>query len=151
MARELEQMAATIAAWDCALAALAAPLVELEAVPVAPSTLAALAIAQQRIGAAQQGLIQAIAALGADPHPGAATLAPRLQAIALEMHKQLRLLQTDQQFLPTARRPDTVIQRRSQMQGRIALLQRYGAGVRSLLTDWPTDPAAPSPPLDQSR
>lgn len=140
-------MVATIAAWDCALAHLAAQLTELEAAPIAAPTGNALAIAQQQLVTAQQGLTQAIAAIGADPDLGAAPFAPRIQAIALEMHKQIRLLQTDQQFLQMARRPETVAQRRSQMQGRITLLQRYGAGVRSLLTD----PEASSPPSDPSR
>ncbi len=137
MAAAQAQMGTTIAAWDSALAHMTAQLTELEAIAIAPSRLNALATAHQQVLAAHQLLTQAIATLDVDPHadPDAAVLAARFGAIALEMHKQMRLLQTDQQFLQAARRPETVAQRRSQIQERLTLLQRYGDGMRSLLMD----------------
>jgi hypothetical protein len=141
MAAVQEQIGAAIATWDSALESMTAQVAALGTAVLAPAHLNELAIAQQQLQTAHQALTQAIAAVGADPQadPAATTLTTRLQAIALEMHKQLRLLQTDQQFLRAARRPETVAQRRSQMQERITLLQRYGEGGRSLLGEAKTD------------
>jgi len=49
----------------------------------------------------------------------------RLQALQVEINKQLRLLGMDALFLQSARQPATVEQRRSQMGDRVQILIRY--------------------------
>jgi len=49
----------------------------------------------------------------------------RLQALQVEINKQLRLLGMDALFLQSARQPATVEQRRSQMGDRVQILLRY--------------------------
>lgn len=52
-------------------------------------------------------------------------LAHHLQALQVEIDKQLRLLRMDSQFLQAARQASTADQRRQQMRTRLALLLRY--------------------------
>lgn len=48
-----------------------------------------------------------------------------VQSYQVEMHKQLRLLQTDIQFLQAARQPETIARRQAQVRDRLLTLIRY--------------------------
>jgi hypothetical protein len=53
-------------------------------------------------------------------------VAQRLRGLAVEIHKQLRLLHTDRLFLRSAQNDRTLQQRQQQMLERLNLLARYG-------------------------
>ncbi len=90
-------------------------------------------------------LVQAQACLAALQPEGAGetqpllTLAIALESteaagIALEIHKQLRLLALDRQFLVRQRDPQRRAERVAQIQGRLTLLGRYCEAVADSLT-----------------
>jgi hypothetical protein len=94
------------------------------------------AIARLEAGSAAAGpgelgaIAAAVAELGAQLNP--ATLqAPdgmgegRWRAIAVELHRQLRLLELDGQFLRMAKQPDTLRRRLQQMAERLDPLRQY--------------------------
>jgi Mg2+ and Co2+ transporter CorA len=58
----------------------------------------------------------------------------RIDALQLEINKQLRLLETDTLFLQAARQPETAQQRKQQMQSRLEMLLRYCDGILALVT-----------------
>ncbi|EKQ70648.1 hypothetical protein OsccyDRAFT_0950 [Leptolyngbyaceae cyanobacterium JSC-12] len=53
----------------------------------------------------------------------------QVQALQVEMNKQLKLLSMDVMFLQAARQPSTVVQRLSQASDRLTLLLRYCEAV----------------------
>lgn len=57
----------------------------------------------------------------------------RIDALQIEINKQLRLLETDTLFLQAARQPDTAQQRKQQMQSRLEMLSRYCTAILTLV------------------
>lgn len=58
-----------------------------------------------------------------------------VQAIQIEINKQLRLLETDVIFLQAARHPSTTQQRQQQICDRLVILQRYCDAVLAIQPD----------------
>jgi hypothetical protein len=58
--------------------------------------------------------------------------ADRLQALNVEINKQLKLLRMDCLFLQTAKQPATIAQRQAQMLKRLDLLKAYGEAILEL-------------------
>jgi hypothetical protein len=80
--------------------------------------------------------IQQLKQIAQTPHSDLAGLSPRsaqqLEAFQVEINKQLKLLGVDCLFLQTAKQPQTLRDRLSQMQTRLELLERYCEGILAL-------------------
>jgi hypothetical protein len=86
-----------------------------------PIDVAAITASIEAIQAILTDQILGLSLVSLDP-----LIAQRLRGLAVEIHKQLRLLHTDHLFLQSAKNSTTRQQRQQQMLERLTLLARYG-------------------------